>query len=172
MTESNLQGILIRSENTTDREAIRRIHIAAFPTPGEANLVETLREAEKSALSLVAETAGIVVGHILFSPVTLAGTPRGLGLAPVAVLPEYHRQGIGSRLITEGLAICKRQGVPFVVVLGEPEYYSRFGFRTASAWKLGNEYGVDEPFMVVELQEDGIPGRGGMVRYAEEFGQL
>jgi putative acetyltransferase len=174
--------VRVRPEAPEDRDAIRRVHVAAFPTPAEANLVDALRESGKAVLSLVAEFGGEIVGHVLFSPVRVIlgrfiGSDvtieaHGLGLAPVAVLPAFQRQGIGAMLIQGGLSHCRRQDVGLVVVLGVPEYYSRFGFAKASTWKLRNEYGVDEPFMVLELKPYGIPSNGGLVKYAEEFSQL
>jgi putative acetyltransferase len=112
------------------------------------------------------------VGYVAFSPVrideeTIAGI--GLGLAPVAVHPDRQGRGIGGRLVREGLAACRRAGYGFVVVLGAPAYYRRFGFDRADLRGLGNEYGADEAFMVLELRDGAIPGRGGVVRYGPEF---
>jgi putative acetyltransferase len=92
-------------------------------------------------------------------------------LPPVAVAPPHQRRGIGSRLIERGLHVCRSMGGPFVVVLGEPDYYARFGFERASLHGLSNEYGVDEPFMVLPMQEDTLPRGGGLVRYAPEFAE-
>jgi putative acetyltransferase len=165
-------NVLVRPEFPEDAAAVRAVHCSAFPTAGEADLVDALRSAGKARVSLVALVDGVVVGHILFSPITIEGVELGLGLAPVAVLPAHQRRGIGSRLIEEGLAVCRREGVPLVVVLGHPEYYPRFGFRRASEHGLGNEYGADEAFRVVELRPGSIPAAGGLVRYASEFGGL
>src|SRR5204863_1426042 len=110
-------------------------------------------------VSLVAEVDGHVVGHIAFSPIQVDGESRegvGVGLAPLAVLPDSQRHGIGSRLIREGLAACNRAGYGFVVVLGWPEYYPRFGFIRADRRGLANEYGADEAFMVLELRDGAI----------------
>ena len=90
-------------------------------------------------------------------------------LAPVAVLPDYQNRGIGSRLIREGLAACERGGCGFVVLLGEPAFYRRFGFDRADRCGLGNEYGADEAFMVLELKGGALSGRNGVVRYGPEF---
>ena len=120
---------LIRPETTADAAAIRRVHEAAFPTAAEADLVERLRASSKAVIALVAEDEGRIVGHILFSPVALeplAGTV-GLGLAPVAVLPDHEKHGVGRRLVQNGLSECRAWGAGFIVVLGEPEYYGRFG---------------------------------------------
>jgi putative acetyltransferase len=128
-------------------------------------------------VSLVAvdEASGGVVGHVLFSPVEIYdGGPgiRAVGLAPVGVLPEYQGKGAGARLIRAGLEACREAGYDAVVLLGEPGYYSRFGFERASDHGLGNEYAVDEHFMVLELRSGALDGSRGTVRYRPEFGQV
>ena len=120
---------LIRMETSHDYPAVREILASAFPTEAEARLVDMLRANGKAIVSLVAEQEGQIVGHILFSPVSISPLSKpltGLGLAPVAVAPSYQKRGIGSTLIREGLRLCQ---CDYVVVLGNPEYYSRFGFR-------------------------------------------
>jgi putative acetyltransferase len=159
--------------------AVRQLHLQAFEDRREeALLVELLHTASAAVVSLVAaaDPEGRVVGHILFSPVQVDG--RGsdpqimVGLAPVGVLPEYQGGGIGSRLIREGLDACRKAGYGAAVVLGEPGYYTRFGFERASGKGLGNEYGVDEHFMVVELSNGALDGVSGTVRYREEFREV
>jgi putative acetyltransferase len=165
---------LIRPETTADANGIRRVHEAAFPTAAEADLVERLRASSKAVIALVAEDGGRIVGHILFSPVALeplAGTV-GLGLAPVAVLPDHEKHGVGRRLVQNGLAECRAWGAGFVVVLGEPEYYGRFGFEPASEHGLLNEYQADPKFMVFELKTGALPPRGTLIKYAREFAAL
>jgi len=163
-----------RSERPEDVAAIRHVHEQAFGGPGEARLVELLREADKAAVSLVAVSDGQVVGHILFSPVTIdpeqAGF-NGVGLAPVGVLPEFQNRGIGSNLIRAGLEACKRAGHDVVVVLGHTHYYPRFGFSQASAYGLGNEYNADEHFMALELREGALAQARGVVKYQPEFNE-
>jgi putative acetyltransferase len=164
--------VSIRPEQPADAAAIRRVLEAAFPTAAEARLVELLGAEVHLVISLVAESDGEIVGHIAFSPVRIDGESVegiGIGLAPLAVVPEYQRRGIGGQLIREGLAACEHAGYGFVVVLGEPEYYQRFGFTRADRRGLGNEYGADEAFMVLELREGRIPEDGGLVRYGPEF---
>ncbi len=128
--------INIRCETAADYEAIFSINSRAFKSDGEARLVSALREqgAFDPNLSLVAEKEGHLVGHILFTPVEIGGeaeTVKALGLGPIAVLPEYQRQGIGSKLIEEGLSACRRYEHKIVFVVGHPEYYPRFGFLPA-----------------------------------------
>jgi putative acetyltransferase len=166
--------IEIRPEKPEDIPAIRQVHIQAFhPSPNEALLVDLLRQAGKALFSLVALSEGLVVGHVLFSPATIApaspGILRGLGLAPVGVRPAFQRQGLGSRLIEQGLRDCQRSGYDWVVVLGDPRYYSRFGFTRARAHQLDNEYGADEAFMVIEFRADALRGVTGVVKYQPEF---
>jgi putative acetyltransferase len=163
----------IRLATPEDAAAIHQVHAAAFPTEAEATLVDQLIAAEHDELSLVAEVDGQVVGHVLYSPVTVERDGRviaaGLGLAPVAVLPSHQKQGVGSELISASLQALASAGCPFVVVLGEPAYYQRFGFKTTSQFQLGNVYGVDEPFMVAELTPSSLPPGGGLVKYGAEF---
>jgi putative acetyltransferase len=165
--------ISIRPETAADSAGIRAVLEAAFPTPVEAQLVDRLRAAGKALVSLVAEEGGRVVGHVLFSPVTVeSGAEGGVGLAPLAVLPAYQRRGIGAALVTEGLRLCRDLGHAFVVLLGSPAYYGRFGFRRAGALGLGNEYGADEEFQALELRPGGLPVGGGLVRYGPEFAEF
>ncbi|HLQ38587.1 MAG TPA: N-acetyltransferase [Planctomycetota bacterium] len=163
--------VTIRPERADDAAAIRAAHRASFPTDAEARVVDRLRASGNARVSLVAESNGRVVGHILFSPVAIVAAATrlpGLALAPLAVTPAHQRCGIGSALVRDGLATCRREGHAFVVVLGHPEYYPRFGFRRASTAGLGNEYGADEAFMVFELQPGSLPATG-LVRYGAEF---
>ncbi len=167
--------IEIRNEETKDLEQVREVVCAAFPTNAESKLVDALRANGKAIISLVAVCGEQVLGHILFSPVTITplsgATPsssaKGIGLAPVAVHPDIQSQGIGSKLIREGLHRCKELGYDYCVVLGNPQYYRRFGFEKASRFSLQNEYGVDEEFMFLPFSKRAIAP--GTVKYATEF---
>lgn len=159
----------VRPETVADHVAINRVHCAAFPSPDEATLVERLREQGNLIISLVAEDEDLIAGHIAFSPVTIDGVQGGLGLAPVAVLPEHQRQGIGGDLIRAGIEKAIELGASYLVVLGHRDYYPRFGFQAASTWQLDNEYGANEAFMAMELVPGGIPAQGGLVKYGPEF---
>ena len=162
----------IRDEEERDRTGVYALNAAAFETPAEAELVDALRERAHPVLSLVAEAEGKLVGHILFSPVTLPERPdrKIMGLAPMAVAPGRRRRGIGSALVREGLERCRRMGFGAVVVLGHPEYYPRFGFQPASRFGLGCAYDVpDEVFMALELQPGYLRGVAGPVAYHPAF---
>ena len=163
----------IRAEKTPDARAIRAVVLAAFaPRANEADLVDALCRAGQATVSLVAISEGRLVGHILFSPLTLApALPnlRGLGLAPLAVHPGFHRQGIGSQLVLRGMEVCRAAGFDYLVLLGDPHYYGRFNFRPASQFHLGNEYGVDAEFMAAELRPSALAGVAGLVHYRPEF---
>ena len=165
----------IRAERPDDVPAIRVVNLSAFETSAEADLADLLRQQETPIISLVAEDDGAIVGHIVFSPVTLEGHPALLlgGLAPMAVVPSRQRQGIGSRLVQEGLVLCRRIGFGAVVVLGHPEFYPRFGFTPSTRFGLRSEYDVPEDvFMVLELEDGALRGKSGTVRYHPAFGSV
>jgi putative acetyltransferase len=168
-------GYQIRDERPADVTSIGRVVGEAFGTDLEARLVDLLRERDKHLISLVAVNGDDICGHILFSAVTIADAPSNLqaiGLAPVAVRPQLQRTGIGSALVREGLDRCRRAHYGLVVVLGNPAYYSRFGFRAANMFGLENEYGANEEFMVLELEQGTLALAKGMVRYAPEFNEV
>jgi putative acetyltransferase len=163
----------IRPERGGDRAAVRRVNEAAFERPGEADLVDALRAAGAATLSLVAEARGEIVGHILFSPVSVEG-PGGtfplVGLAPMAVLPAYQRLGVGTALVQRGLVELASAEHDAVVVLGHPAYYPRFGFVRATRAGLRWEHPCrDEAFLVRELRPGALAGRTGVVRYRPEL---
>ncbi|MCK4514488.1 MAG: N-acetyltransferase, partial [Spirochaetaceae bacterium] len=118
----------VRAEEEADWAAVYAVNTSAFETPAEAQLVDALREQAQPVVSLVAEDNGKVVGHIMFSPVSLSGYPalRVMGLAPMAVAPDYQRKGVGSALIGAGFDRCRQLGFAAVIVLGHPGYYPRF----------------------------------------------
>ena len=163
----------IRTETKQDHRAVWLVNEKAFGQRNEADLVDALRASARPYVSLVTVVDDRVVGHIFFSPVSIeseAGAFVAMGLAPMAVLPEFQNQGIGSKLVQEGLKGCQQLGHDIVVVLGHPNYYPRFGFMPASLKGLQSEYDVaDEVFMVTELTVGALAGRHGLVRYAAEF---
>ena len=163
----------VRPEKLENVSAIRVVNEQAFARAAEADIVDALRRNGKAILSLVAEDNGRIVGHILFSPVTIQSNETeltGAGLAPLAVVPDRQNQGIGSKLVEEGLRRLREAGHRFVVVLGHPNYYPRFGFFPASRFNIKSEYDVaDEVFMAMELQEGALQDQSGIARYQQEF---
>lgn len=162
----------IRPEAHGDAEAIRRVLETAFPTPAEARLVDLLRRAGRLSASMVAEVDDRIIGHVAFSPVSTDAGAIGAGLAPLAVSEDHHRQGIAARLVDAGLAACRSLGFGWVVVLGDPSYYSRFGFRPAPSLGLSDEYDGGDAFQILELTPGALPKNAGLVRYAPEFASL
>jgi putative acetyltransferase len=160
----------IRPEKPEDAAGVRRVHQAAFPTADEADLVDRLRAGGKAAVSLVAEDGGEIVGHVVFSPVTFDPPvpATAFGLAPMAVLADHGKHGVGRRLVQNGLAECRARGAGLVVVVGEPDYYERFGFERADRHGLRDEFGAEDAFQVF-LLEGSMPPPGTLVKYAPEF---
>jgi len=169
--------VLVRPEQTADAAAIRLVNERAFGQPQEADLVENLRQSCPELISLVAIADGRLAGHILFSPATIdspTGQVDGMGLAPLAVLPEYQGQGIGSALVEAGLDLLRGLPCPFVIVLGHPAYYPRFGFEPTSCHGIRSQWeGIpDEAFMLLALDQPALAGVSGVARYRREFDVL
>jgi putative acetyltransferase len=136
--------MIIRSETAADGSAIRSLTGAAFDgvehsSQTEAAIVDALRDAGALALSLVAERQGRIIGHVAFSPVEVDGRDiQWFGLGPISVLPELQRTGVGAALIEEGLRQLIEGGAAGCVVLGDPAYYTRFGFSSDHALRYGD----------------------------------
>ena len=166
-------NLIVRPETLEDIPAIYQVNQLAFDRENEARLVDKLREENAVTLSLVAILDGKIVGHILFSPVTITNADfqwQAVGLGPMAVLPYYQNQHIGSALIRSGLDELRDLGHDVVIVLGHPEYYPRFGFKPSKPFGIQWEINVpDEVFMVAELREESLNGRKGIVRYHSAF---
>jgi putative acetyltransferase len=166
--------ITIRKEQPGDEEQIRLVNTRAFGQTAEADIVDALRQTCPGGVSFVALRNGNIVGHILFTPAVIQSAERnvhGMGLAPMSVLPELQRMGIGSELAQAGIEEMRRFAQPFVIVLGHPAYYPRFGFVPASRQGITSEYdGVpDEAFMILVLDESALAGVKGTAKYRPEF---
>jgi putative acetyltransferase len=163
----------IRAELPSDADGIRTLNRQAFESDAEAKLVDLLRERGLNIVSLVAVEDGQVVGQALFTEVSVtpAALYKGVGLAPLAVLPDFQNRGIGTELGHKGLALCSDLGYDFAVVLGHPDYYPRFGFKKASDFSIGNDYEVDDPFMALEFKPGVLGSFKGVAHYAPEFAE-
>ena len=168
-------SLALRPEASDDLPGIRLVEEKAFTHHNEADLVDLVRRRGKSTLSMVAVNNESVVGHALFTPVTYdppnpgERSRRGLGLGPIAVLPEYQRTGIGSRLMRAGLEHVRRLDYGFVVLLGNPAFYSHFGFKPGRAFGLSSDYGDGDDFQVLELHPGALTGIARKVKYIPEF---
>ena len=163
--------VAVRPEQVGDAASVRQVNERAFGRPAEADLVDALRGSDGS-ISLVATLGGALVGHIMFTPVTLDETAavRAAGLAPMSVLPGHQRAGVGTQLVRAGLTACREQGYSAVVVVGHPSYYPRFGFTPAHRYGLQCQFAVPrEAFMVAVLDRQAVTHLGGVVRYRPEF---
>jgi len=166
--------ITIRKEQRGDEEQIRLVNTCAFGQPAEADVVDTLRKACPEGVSLVAVCEDKIVGHILFTPAVIEAKEKeigGMGLAPMSVQPEFQRQGIGAKLVQAGLDEMRKAQQPFVIVLGHPEYYPRFGFARASRYGIVSQYDnvPDEAFMILVLDRVALKGALGIGKYRAEF---
>ncbi len=185
----------VREEIPEDIEAIRKVNLEAFGRAAEADIVDRLRDSCEDLLSLVAIHEGDVAGHILFSPAAIDGDVVGLtrirtrngdhpwlstaekdggvvgmGLGPVAVLPDLQRQGIGSLLVRAGIDALRKRSCPFIILLGHPEYYPRFGFERASLYGIRSQLEVpDDAFMILVLDRPAMAKASGVARYRSEF---
>jgi putative acetyltransferase len=165
--------ITIRPEDPRDIEAVHQVNALAFGREEEVRIVEALRDAGKVICSLVAQADGQVVGHILFSPMTIESAEKvheAVCLGPLAVLPEYQRRGVGSLLVDAGLNGCRQLGHRAVFLLGHPTYYPRFGFRPAREFDVHYQDDRDA-FMAIELVQGALVGICGRAVFTEEFGE-
>jgi putative acetyltransferase len=164
--------LVVRAERPEDFATIRLVNEAAFGRPDEADLVDALRVEGAVLHSFVAERGRNIVGHVLFSRVIIqadCGQVAAVALAPVAVLPAHQSLGIGSRLIRHGLHRLREDAEKIVLVLGELEYYARFGFSAEKARRLITPF-PPESYMALELSSGALDGVEGCVRYAAAFG--
>ncbi|MBE8970732.1 N-acetyltransferase [Nostoc cf. edaphicum LEGE 07299] len=166
----------IRCETLSDYTAIAEVNTLAFGQKNEAKLIENIRNSNRyiSELSLVAEVENVVVGHILFSYIDLVGeeTLQVLGLAPLAVSPQFQRQGIGSALIKSGLEIAKAKKEAIVIVLGHPHFYTRFDFQPSVVYEIESPFSVPQEFFMVKPLQNYQKRYKGKVVYPAAFDQV
>jgi putative acetyltransferase len=166
-------SIEIREECHDDIAAVRALNRQAFGQDQESNIVDVLRANEAALLSLVATVDDRVVGHIMYSPAVVGDNTTGAALGPMAVLPAYQRQRIGSKLIKAGNRKLKDAGCPFIVVVGHADYYPRFGFRPASKHRIKCEWDVpDNAFMLLVLDQAKMESVSGLAKYRHEFSSI
>ena len=165
--------ITIRAETAADIEQIHYVNEKAFGRTAEADLIDKLRGRSALPVSLVAVHNNIVVGHIAFNPATIKTADAEseiITLAPLAVLPEFQKKGIGSQLIRTGLDICRKQGYSIAVLVGHPGYYPRFGFVQAKPHDIHCQFAApDEAWMVCELVPGALKNIRGTVYFQPEF---
>jgi putative acetyltransferase len=165
--------IKIRQEGPDDVTAVRDLNRRAFGQDQESNIVDALRTNGAALLSFVATLNNRVVGHIMYSPAVVDGRVRGAALGPMAVLPEYQRQGIGTKLIEAGNQKLKETGCPFIIVVGHADYYPRFGFTPASEYGIKCEWDVpDDAFMLLVLDQTKMEDVSGLAKYRHEFSSV
>jgi len=165
--------VIIRRERPEDADEVCRVNEQAFGGKTEPELVKKLRDANAVVLSLVAEQDDRIVGHVLFSPMTVESESSSfeiLTLSPLAVLPDYQRKGIGIRLVNSGLEECRKLGHEIITVLGHAEYYPRFGFVPAGTKDIGCEFEApEEAWMILELKQGALAGRTGTAKFHSVF---
>lgn len=159
----------VKAELPEHRELIRALHVAAFPDDTEADLVDRLRADGDVVISLVACDGSRVIGHVVFS--AMSAPFRALAMAPVAVAQPHRRKGVAARLINEGIARARDEGWDGIFVVGEPQYYSRFGFSVKKAQRFASPY-AGPYFMLLDLTEGGLAGKSGHVTHAPAFAAL
>jgi len=169
--------LILRQESSTDFKAVFHLNRVAFGQDSEANLVNALRQNPPifvPELSIVATINDSVVGHILFTIISIKDPHEqlheSLALAPMAVIPAFQKMEIGGKLITKGLEVAKALGFKSVIVLGHEHYYPKFGFEPASKWNIKPPFDVpSNAFMAIELIHDGLKHISGTVIYPKEF---
>jgi predicted N-acetyltransferase YhbS len=166
--------IRIRQEVTKDYNRVYKITKLAFGQEKESILIEKIRKGPNFVpeLSLVAEKDNKIVGHILFSKMKIVGESEyeTLMLAPLAVIPELQKQGIGGKLVKKGIEKAIELGFNSIIVVGHKDYYPKFGFQKASKWDIKCPFEVpDEAFMGIELTEKALENKAGVVQFPEEF---
>jgi putative acetyltransferase len=172
--------IVVRQEQHSDRAAVLKVHELAFGRLDEGKLVERIWDSDTyiPELGLVATVDNRVVGHVLFSKITIDnGECDGrtvLALAPLAVHPDYQKKGVGSALSRQGIEKARELGWNGIIVLGQATYYPRFGFEPASEFGIESPFPLRDPgaFMAMELQPDGLTNCSGTAIYPKFFSDI
>jgi putative acetyltransferase len=172
-----MQSISVRQENPEDIRAIDVVHLSAFQGDEEVGLVDALRTSSGFVpeLSLVAEFNGRIVGHILLTKVKMLKGSKGtdlLALAPMAVVPSQSHRGIGSELVLKSIEKAKSLGYTGIVVIGQPEFYQRFGFEPAAKWGIRSNLSVSSDLMTVMELVPGTFSEGSNVIYPSLFSKV
>jgi putative acetyltransferase len=160
--------MVIRPACAGDHDAIRAVVTAAFGQPDEAALVEALRADGDALVELVVEEDDVVVGHVLFSPLTTDTGARFAALAPLSVAPHHQRDGLGTMLMQVGHELCRAAGVEALIVLGHPDYYPRVGYSAAAAKTVTAPFSGPS-FMALALRPGALDAPV-TVTYAKAFG--
>jgi putative acetyltransferase len=172
--------MIIRQEHKGDFNEVFEVNKLAFGNDSEANLIDLLRQGNTFVpeLSLIATMDNKIIGHILFTKIQIINGDKGetesLALAPMAVRPEFQRQGIGGQLINNGLDRARTLNFKSVIVLGHKHYYPKFGFEPTKKWNITSPFKISDNgnFMGIELVKDGLNGVSGLVKYPKEFETL
>ncbi|MBK8502660.1 MAG: N-acetyltransferase [Saprospiraceae bacterium] len=174
-----MQWVILQAREGVDDHQISIVLREAFGSPGEAQLVEKLQLCDCfiPELSLVAVRNNQIVGYLLLTTIRInpnqGDSVQSLALAPMAVLPAYQQKGIGSALVNAALIKAIALGYRSIIVLGHANYYSRFGFRPASQWKIRSPFPApDEAFMAIELADGSLKKVAGIVEYSAPFFEL
>ncbi|WP_413200272.1 GNAT family N-acetyltransferase [Nostoc piscinale] len=166
----------IRCETVLDYPAIAGVNRLAFGQENEANLIDKIRFSDRyiPELSLIAEINNVIVGHILFSYIDIVntGTLQVIGLAPLAVHPQFQRQGIGTALVEAGLKIADERGEVLVIVLGHPHFYNRFGFQPSVIYQIESPFPVPDDVFMVKPLKNYQPKYTGKVVYPATFADV
>jgi putative acetyltransferase len=168
--------MIVRYESEEDIAGIRELHELAFEQSLEADIVDALRKNCTDIISLVAENDGKIIGHVLFSPAAIEGPHgvlKGMALAPMAVLPDMRRKGVGASLVKHGVVQLMRARCPFIVVIGRPDYYRHFDFEPASTFGIQCQWDniPDEAFMIRWIDKLKAGNVSGVARFREEFNE-